>query len=85
MRFREHRGTIEDSLDTLVELPDRDALVKHLITIWGELLKLSPAIDFGKVVVSPYRKSYDHRSDWAQTYIVAVPGVGPVGYTDSAV
>jgi hypothetical protein len=74
--FREHRGTLEDSMATVVTINNRDELVSHIAD------KLTPfGIDVKPedVQVSPYAK--DERIDW-DTYIVTLQGYGVVGFTN---
>ena len=45
MKFREHRGSLADSLKTGVELPDRAALLEHvrkLFTGWPTAPEVTP-------------------------------------------
>lgn len=86
VKFREHRGSINDSLETLVELADRPALVEHIRKALIEPLNI-PGLDraVDHLLVTSYYPRYDHRTEWPATYIVTVPGLGPVGYTDQPV
>lgn len=66
---------------TLVTLPDRQALVQHVQKIYASWL---PAYDFSHgLTVKPYFMEPDKRCGWAQTYIVLLEGLGPIGFTDS--
>jgi hypothetical protein len=73
VRFREHRGSLEESMDTLVVLRDRRDLIAHLRYILDPL----PVSD-KKVTVRYY--CFDEQTGW-NTYIVTVGG-RPVGFTD---
>jgi hypothetical protein len=76
MKFREHRGSLDDSLLTVVELKDRFALLEHLTSI------LHRPVTEKDVAIVPY--TFDSRIGW-QTYIVTLPGYGVIGFTDSSV
>jgi hypothetical protein len=75
MKFREHRGTLDDSMLTCVEVDDFVGLVKHLQKIWGEWsLPIIP----GALKIEHY--CYDGRIGW-NTYIVTMKGQ-VLGFTD---
>jgi hypothetical protein len=79
MKFREHRGGLAESMETLVELPDRAALVaycKKLLTDWQFDVKDND------VVVEQYTPNGDKRIGWDQLYIVSITGYGVMGFTD---
>lgn len=78
MKFREYRGGFADSMATLVELPDRAALVKHVEKLYDYIENY----DFRQLTVTPYFMERDERCGWEHTYIVSLPGIGPIGYTD---
>lgn len=80
MKFREHRGGYDDSMATLVELPDRAALVEHVDNLHACFIH---PYDFSKMQVEPYYMQRDTRCGWKETYIVVLPGYGPIGYTDT--
>jgi hypothetical protein len=79
IRYRDHRGSLDDSMATIIELADRAALIAHLRSIYDQK-------HFGEwpdaaVKVKPY--CYDERIDW-DTYIVTLND-GAVGFTDGPV
>jgi hypothetical protein len=75
MKFREHRGGLDESLATTVELePTKDALNAQLQQRYGEWWKFNE----DDVSVKPY--SFDVRIGW-DTHIVCIKGAA-VGYTD---
>ena len=82
MNFREQRGTTEDSMETLKELPDKAALIAHVKELWAPFGPFS-AVDFNALMISDYFPKFDFRTNWAKTYVVTVPGLGIVGFTDS--
>jgi hypothetical protein len=81
VKFREHRATLEQSMQTVVELPDLSALVEHikkLLEGWPS----APVITTGTITVEPY--VYDDRIEW-NTHIVVLKKYGVVGFTDGPV
>lgn len=74
-QYRDHRGSLDDSLATLRELHTFDDLVHHLnATCLGFEVRPS-AID-----IKPYLA--DGRIGWLDQHIVTVAGFGVVGFTD---
>ena len=76
MKFRYHRGTLEESMETVVELP---ATLEAL----GAYLKVDPE----KLTVTPYPScdcNFDRRTDW-HVHIVTLAHAHPLGYTDEPV
>lgn len=69
MKYRSHRGLLEDSMATVVE-------IEASLFALADLLHVEP----NRITVEPY--CYDQRIDW-DTYIVCVDGA-PWGFTDSA-
>jgi hypothetical protein len=76
-KFREHRGTFVDSMATMVELPDRAALVRHCQDL---LAPFGFTFDRDQLHVSFY--SPDRRVDWEENWIILIDGYGPIGYID---
>ncbi len=76
MKFREHRGSLADSMATVVEISDRTALVSLLAGRLGDY-----GFEFADrdLVIASY--GYDHRIDW-DTHIVTIEGYGVAGFTD---
>ena len=79
MKFREHRGSLNESLQTLVDLDDFDALVEHIKTLFAEMGAGAPPVNHDTVRSEFY--VYDPRIKW-QTWLISVDGWGPVGMTD---
>lgn len=69
--FRFHRGTLADSMETVVEFKGLFELIEILNTVY----------DPGKVLVKPY--GFDARIGW-DTYLVTIDG-NAVGMTDGPV
>lgn len=80
MQFREHRGTIAESIETIVTLKDRQALVDHCQTL---LTPLSFRFEPDALTVTYYSDMPDTRVGWERTYIVIIEGHGVIGFSDS--
>lgn len=79
MKFREHRGGYHDSMETVVELPDRAALIEH---IRGLLSPYEFHFEPADITVAPYF-GMDPRNGW-DTHIVHLRRYGVIGFTDAA-
>lgn len=78
MKFREHRGGLAEAMDTVIEVVDRDALLKHvqeILSSWPD----SPPVTAATLQVIPY--CYDDRIGW-DTHIVTLDKYGVIGFTD---
>lgn len=71
IRFREHRGSLEDSMATCVDVADMSELHARLFQVLG--------LPKGKVTVTPYAR--DERIDWLDTHVVHIEGYGVAGFT----
>lgn len=79
VKFREHRGSLVESMNTVVEIVDLDALLKHLHKL-AEPWPTFPAITRETVELSLYAR--DERNGWYDTYIVVLKGYGVLGFTN---
>lgn len=70
MKYRDHRGTLKESLDTTKEIGSLGELKDYLTTIYGD----------GKVEINKYGTGIDGRCGW-DTHIVTHNG-NAVGFTD---
>ena len=77
MRFREHRGTMVESLRTTVHFEGRDALVA---IVQDRLASI--AFEPEDLEVSLY--IVDTISGWNSTHVVTLKGYGVAGFTDGA-
>lgn len=80
MKFRQHRGQLEDSMKTQVMLENWDELrgyIKGLLWEWPS----APPVTDETLHVKHYVK--DDRIGW-DTHIVTLDGYGVVGFTDGA-
>jgi hypothetical protein len=80
MKFRQHRGSLDESMGTLVELADYGALVSH---IRGLLRPHGVAVEDNDVRVDLYDNRPDPRIGWERTYVVVVSNYGVIGMTDT--
>jgi hypothetical protein len=78
MKFREHRGGLAESMETVVEVANRVELIIHL----AHLMERYPGtvVDFQKIKIEPYG-GWDERIGW-DTYIVTLEGYGVLGFTN---
>lgn len=79
MKFREHRGGLAESMETVVNLVGRKELVEHthkLLWLWGVDVRDED------VKVEKYTDNGDARIGWSEVYIVTLTGYGVVGFTD---
>jgi hypothetical protein len=77
MKLREHRGSLEDSMATVIDIPaTKTALVKEIAT---KLSKFYVDVVPEDVAVEPY--AFDARIGW-DSHIVTVKGNGVYGFTD---
>jgi len=81
MKFREHRGSLADAMKTLVELPDRAALVQHCREL---LAPYQFVFEDSALKVEPYGTGSDDRIGWKETHVVTIEKYGVIGFTDSA-
>lgn len=76
MLFREHRGSLDETMETVVELdPTLEALIAHI----GKLFMEEDLHPISKIEVKYY--GYDARIGW-ETYIVTSKGWGVIGFTN---
>ena len=84
MRFREHRGQLDDSMATLVTVRDRQELVEHckkVLEPYNEW-NLFHEIKFDQLEIKEYFMQPDKRIGWEHTYLVTIPGYGVMGFCD---
>jgi len=74
MRFREHRGPLTDAMATVVELPDRDALIAHC----RALLNAS-GFEFADEALKIASYASDPRIGWDPQSLVTIQGYGVMG------
>lgn len=79
IRYRPHRGSLDDSLAATIQIKDHDDLVKHLKEIWSRW-PTSDGFEPEEVTVEKYGDGIDERCGW-DTYIVCIKG-NAVGFTD---
>lgn len=80
-KFREHRGMLDESMKTVVEIADADALFLHLVALGGYYGKL----DFKEIVTHPYG-GLDTRIGWNTWMVCDGREGGPdVGFSDGPI
>jgi hypothetical protein len=72
MKFREHRGTLAESMETTVEVASLDELLAHLAPIVAPI-----ALTAERIAIAPY--AIDPRIGW-DTYLVFITGYGVAGF-----
>jgi len=72
--FRPHRSSLDDAMKEVIEIADRDALVRHLI-------RIEYANEKSDITVEKY--VFDDRIGW-DTHIVCING-NAIGFTNAAV
>ena len=82
VRLREHRGTLSDSLATVIDIePTHAAVTSHVRRI---LEPYGLIVAESAVGIAPYEGSYGASFD-ENTHIVTVEGYGVFGFTDGPV
>lgn len=77
---RRHRGSLSESMTTVVEIRNFDALIDIIRSDFGWFAH-PLAVDKDTVHVSPYGSGMDTRIGW-NTYIVTVDLFGVWGFTN---
>lgn len=77
MKFREHRGGLEDSMKTVREFNTEEEFTSFI----GDLAARDVSDGSERVAVDIHYYGYDARIDW-DSYIVSVPGFGVIGFTN---
>ena len=78
-KYRDHRGGLAESMETVQKLESKDDLVNYL---QSKVNEYDPAVDCSKIIIKPY--GYDSRINW-DTHIVTLDGYGVFGFTDKGV
>ncbi len=83
-KFREHRGGLAESMETVVEVETKADLAAHMRS------KLAPFgfnFEDADLMVKPYGENglpmHDERIGW-DTYVVTIEGYGVAGFTNGA-
>jgi hypothetical protein len=80
MKFREHRGGLAESMETLVELKDTEELEAYLLKLWYPF-----GIDEVDLKIEEYTLYGGPRIGWDKLYLVSASKLGVVGWLDSVV
>ncbi|UTC29743.1 hypothetical protein BAJUN_01130 [Bajunvirus bajun] len=78
IQYREHRGGLAESMETLKTFADRDELIRHVLSA---VRPYNPHVEPADVRVIAYHPRPDSRTGWERTNMVQVAGQ-PWGYTD---
>ncbi len=78
MRFREHRGGLAESMETVVNVAHHVALLDHIRKL-AKPWPIFPPVTPETVHIKPY--GWDGRIGW-DTHIVVLDGYGVLGFTD---
>ncbi len=83
MKFRFHRGALDDSMETMIEVAPIDGSVRAglLAAIRKEYAALGPDFADGQLRVAPYFGD-DDRIGWKDVHIVSIDGYGVVGFCE---
>jgi len=80
MRFRQQRRTLDESMKTVIDLPNRQALID-----WARA-ELKPwGVEFADEAVKVERYHGDDNRvtpPWRDTHIVSIEGYGVLGFTE---
>ena len=77
-KFRFHRGSLTDSIKTMIEITSKEELCD---AINKEFENLGMSFSFDDLEISYYAE--DKRINWDKEYIVKIPNLGVVGFTNS--
>ena len=76
-KYRDHRGSLADAMETVQTFEARSDLVKYL---QSDIDKMAPGkYDCQKITIEPY--GFDERIGW-DTHIVYLNGYGVFGFTN---
>lgn len=81
IKFREHRGSLDDSMETVIELegkPELVDIVKNCLNGYGHDLLINKET----IRIEPY--GYDKRINW-DTYIITLDGYGVFGFANGEI
>ena len=80
IKFREHRGTLDDSMKTVIELRDRPQLIRHLRNLLPTSIEVTEA-----TVTIKFYSGFDSRIEWRETYMVQIRNFGVAGFIDGPI
>jgi hypothetical protein len=75
IKFREHRGSLAESMKTVVEVDGRAGLLAHIRRLFSDF---GPKFADEQLHITAYGD--DDRIDWQDIYIVTIDGYGVVGF-----
>lgn len=76
MRVRQHRGTLIDSLKTVIQIPaTKEDLIDHINNV------MNLPVKFGTGSIRIVNQGKDDRIGW-DSHLIVVEGLGVFGYCD---
>lgn len=86
-KFRFHRGGLKESLETTIEVKDREELIEKILEAVPQLFSVGPCkVDPNAIAAAfqciPYG-GIDERCGW-DTYLITIMGL-PMGMTDGPI
>jgi hypothetical protein len=83
MRLREHRGSLDDSMATMVTIASTiEALTAQINTVLAPYVFVAQP---EQVQVKEFSSHRDERIGWEKTFVVTVDGYGVFGFCDEPV
>jgi len=82
-KYREHRGTLSESMETVKEFHSRSDFVKYLQNDFDKEFGVGE-VDLNEVKIKKYSDGIDERIGW-DTHIVSLDDYGILGFTDAPV
>lgn len=79
IKFRLLRGTLADSMETVITIKSRGDLLRYL----EKILPFEIELELDQISVRPYGGD-DRRNGW-QNHLVRIEGIGPVGFTNKMI
>lgn len=80
MRFRMHRGSLDESMKTVVNVDGRAGLAAHIREKFSDL---GPIFEDHQLTIDPYSGD-DDRICWKDVHIVTIIGYGVVGFCEGS-
>lgn len=84
MNFRFHRGTLEESMRTLVQVANDAEAFCAFLNEWRKATGIDKWIsnDFKVEAIRLREQGIDERIDWKESWLISVDGFGVIGHSD---
>lgn len=84
MNFRFHRGTLEESMQTLVQVANDAEAFCAFLNEWRKATGIDKWIsnDFKVEAIRLREQGIDERIDWKESWLISVDGFGVIGHAD---